>query len=264
LNRLPKPAYNRAMTLLEFDRWVRSILAIDETHGRDRSLNGIQIGPDHRVIKKIAFAVDASLAGFQRAAREGADLLFVHHGLFWGVPLALRGSHYERIHFAMEKELSLYAVHLPLDMHDELGNNAGMAALLGLENLEPFGDYNGLKIGWKGTLPQASSPMDIMKGLWGNTQDMSLLDFGPEKVTSIGIVSGGASREVEQAVDEKLDLYITGEPSHQTYHYCLEQGINVIAAGHYATETFGVKLMAQRVKQELGIDSIFIDLPTGL
>jgi len=252
------------MTLLDFDRWVKNHLALDECQGRDISLNGIQIGPDDRIVRKAAFAVDASLESFKKAADWGADLLFVHHGLFWGKPLALRGSHYQRIEAATSSGISLYAVHLPLDMHPELGNNAVMADMLELQDREAFGDYNGLKIGWKGRLPQEMSCDSIVQRLFGGYHGVNLLSFGPEKVRSLGIVSGGASREVEQAVNEGLDMYITGEPSHQTYHFCQEQGIHVLAAGHYQTETFGVRQMAAKAKEELNLECIFLDIPTGL
>jgi len=252
------------MTLVDFDRWVRSILPLEELERIDISLNGIQIGPDHREIKKAAFAVDASLASFQKAAEWGADLLFVHHGLFWGSPLAIRGSHYDRIKWALDKNLSLYAVHLPLDQHPALGNNAGMASKLDLIKQEPFGSYKGVKIGIKGELPEAMTCNDVVNRLFGGFAGVNLLNFGPEKVKTIGICSGGATREVEQAVEEGLDLFLTGEPSHQNYHFCLEQGINVIAAGHYATETFGVQLMAQKIETDLNIETLYIDIPTGL
>lgn len=252
------------MTLLDFDRWVKSLLALDECRGRDISLNGIQIGPDEKEIRKVAFAVDASLESIEKAAQWGADLLFVHHGLFWGKPLAIRGSHYKRIDAALKGGVSLYAVHLPLDMHAQLGNNGAIAAKLELEELEAFGDYQGLKIGWKGRLARDMTCDDIVQRLFGGYHDINLLSFGPEKIRTLGIVSGGASRIVEQAVDESLDLYITGEPSHETYHYCQEQGINVLAAGHYQTETFGVRQMAARAEEDLKLECIFLDIPTGL
>ncbi|MDR3192369.1 MAG: Nif3-like dinuclear metal center hexameric protein, partial [Treponema sp.] len=137
----------------ELDKFFRSLLDLDGFSAVDSSLNGIQVDNDGE-IHKIAFAVDASLETFKRAAGAGAGLLFVHHGLFWGSPLRISGTHRERIKFLLEHNLALYAVHLPLDQHPSLGNNAALAELLGIESLEPFGLYHDRKIGYKGMLKE--------------------------------------------------------------------------------------------------------------
>ncbi|KGE71591.1 hypothetical protein DC28_09940 [Spirochaeta lutea] len=253
------------MLIEEFDTWARGHLSIDEMAGIDNSINGIQVSCGQREITRAAFAVDACLETFTRAADWGAQLLFVHHGLFWGREQPLVGTHYRRIHALMKEDIALYAAHLPLDAHPELGNNAGMCQVLGLQEREPFGSYHGVKIGYKGLLPEARTVEQVVQQLFGDPgQAIAVLPFGPSKVRSLGIISGGAPFEVDQAIDEGLDLFITGDANHVVYHRCLEAGINVIFAGHYATEVFGPKLMMQRAEAELGLEVRFIHVPTGL
>jgi dinuclear metal center YbgI/SA1388 family protein len=253
------------MNIKEIDSYFRSLLPIDDMERTDISLNGLQVSNKSGEVRKAAFAVDASMESFKRAAQWGADILFVHHGLFWGKALSLTGSHFERIRFLIENNLALYACHLPLDMDSELGNNISVAKILELDDITPFGEYRGKKIGYKGLLKEALSCEELIEKCgFDNDGILSLLKFGPDKCRSIGIITGGACKEVEQAVSEELDLYLTGEISHQIYHQCLEDGINVISAGHYATEIFGVKNVSDKVNSDLGLETVFIDLPTGL
>ncbi|MDC7223072.1 MAG: Nif3-like dinuclear metal center hexameric protein [Spirochaetales bacterium] len=252
------------MTIAEFDKWVRSLLNIEEMAGKDYSLNGLQVGDANREIKKIAFAVDGVKAVFDQAAREGANLLFVHHGLFWGREQPLTGIHYHRVASLIKNDIALYAAHLPLDMHGELGNNIGLARRLNLQELEPFGDFRGKKIGFKGVLPEPARPEDLVMRLFGGWEpDIRLLDFGPEEVRTVALISGGAPDEVAEAIQIGADLYITGESKHSVYHLCREAGINVIFGGHYRTETDGVKSMKKKVEDDLNLDTVFIDIPTG-
>jgi len=231
----------------------------------DNSMNGLQVGRRSGDVAKAAFAVDACMESFQGAADAGADMLIVHHGLFWGKPLAVTGTHYARLAYLIEHDLALYASHLPLDAHPEIGNNAGLARQLGLTNLEPFGEYRGVMIGMRGELSRPETVESILTRLGIQDEEtVSILPFGPPVVRNIGVVSGGAAEDVLEAIDKKLDMYITGEPSHQVYHACLEAGIHMVAAGHYFTETFGPKLLAERIARETGLDTCFIDHPTGL
>jgi dinuclear metal center YbgI/SA1388 family protein len=253
------------MHLKDFDTLIREVLDLDEFSGADVALNGLQVANDKQSVEKAAFAVDACLESIRRAAEWGADLLFVHHGLFWGRPLAVTGGHYQRLRALIQADLALYAVHLPLDMHPQLGNNAGLARRIGLQQLEPFGEYRGMKIGFKGSLPEAMSLEQVVRACCGsNEQGINVLPFGPESVSTVGIVSGGAADEAYQAVDEKLDLFITGDASHTIYHHCLEGGINVIFGGHYLTETYGVTLLSEKLRSESNLQTRFFDIPTGL
>lgn len=253
------------MKLHELDNWCRSFLAIDQMSGKDSSLNGLQVGDRESEIHRVAFAVDACQETFKKAVEEKADVLFVHHGLFWGRPQAVTGPLYKRFEILIKNGLALYAVHLPLDMHPQLGNNAVLAQILGLENLAEFGDYKGTKIGVKGTFPSPVKREEIVKRLFGGwEQSIQMLPFGADPVCSVGIISGGAPREVQDAIDEGLDLYITGDASHEIYHSCIEAGINVIFGGHYLTETSGVQAIQKKMKNELLLETVFIDVPTGL
>jgi len=252
------------VTIKELDRYLRELLRIDDFARDDASQNGIQIENSGRPVNRVAFAVDASLETARRAAEWGAEALLVHHGLFWGRSLVLTGVHYHRIREFIQRDLALYAVHLPLDQHEEVGNNAVMARRLGLSNLEPFGEHHGTCIGWKGTMSEPVTLDRIRQTLLGPGATPGMLPFGPERVTSVGIVSGGAPWDVLQAIDQDLDLFITGEPSHSIYHHCLEAGINVLFGGHYQTEVWGVQALGQRVAEDLNLETTFIDLPTGL
>ena len=252
-------------TAKKLDLFFRDFLDIDGFSESDNSLNGIQVDNDGGEIRKIAFAVDANRETFQRAADSGAGMLFVHHGLFWGAPLALSGHYRERVKFLLDRNICLYAVHLPLDQHPRMGNNAVLAELLGLENIEPFGTYHRKKVGCKGIL---SSPLTVdeaaQKIAFAGRPPTGIFPFGKEKNASCAIISGGAAKEARQAIAEGMDLYITGEAAHEIYHDCLEAGINVIAGGHHSTEVWGVRSVMRHCAEKLNIETEFIDVPTGL
>jgi len=252
-------------TSATLDSFFRSFLEIDGFAKTDNSLNGIQVDTDGREIGKIAFGVDAGLETIERAAASGAGMLFVHHGLFWGAPLRLTGSHRQRLKCLFDHAICLYAVHLPLDQHPRYGNNAVLAETLGLENIEPFGDYHGKKIGYKGIFPQAlTTDQAVRKIAFGDRPPLGVYPFGKKENTSCAVISGGAAKEARQAIDEGIDLYITGEMSHSIYHECLEGKLNMIAGGHYSTEVWGLRAVMRHCAEELHIDTEFIDVPTGL
>jgi dinuclear metal center YbgI/SA1388 family protein len=253
------------MQLAEIDIYFRELLLIDDFARTDSAMNGLQFGDFNSEISGIAFAVDACAETFRRAAEAGAQMLFVHHGLFWGRGYPLTGRHHARIKLLADAGLALYAVHLPLDAHPDLGNNAGIAGKLGLENCEPFADYHGKKIGVKGRLPGVLSLDQVKEKLDMDVQKpLGQLAFGKAEIYSIGIVSGGATWESFQAIEEDLDLYITGDAAHEIYHHCLEAKINVLFGGHYNTETYGVRSLCDKTASDLGLETVFIDLPTGL
>ncbi len=253
------------MHINEIDRFFHELLPIDNIKKADRAINGLQVSNKSKSVSKIAFAVDGSLESFKRAAHWGANMLFVHHGIFWGTERAITGDYFNRIFFLIENNIALYAVHLPLDVDPVIGNNISVTKKAGLEDIEAFGEYHGIKIGYKGIFKKLVSCDEILSALGFNASEMlAILKFGPEKCRSAAVITGGACREVEQAIDENLDLYITGEITHQIYHQCLEAGINIISAGHYLTETFGVKNVAKAVNEKLSIETCFIDIPTGL
>ena len=249
----------------KLDSFFRGFLEIESFAENDRALNGVQVDNNGAEIGKIAFAVDANMETFERAADSRAGMLFVHHGLFWGKPLRLAGNHRQRVKFLLDHNICLYAVHLPLDQHPQMGNNAVLADLLGLERIEPFGVYHGKKIGYKGFFPRPVTVDEaVQKITYAGRQPLGVFPFGKGENSTCAIVSGGAPNEALQAIDEGIDLYVTGEASHQIYHECLEAGLNVIAGGHHSTEVWGLRAVMRHCAGELHIETEFIDVPTGL
>jgi dinuclear metal center YbgI/SA1388 family protein len=254
------------------DAYFRNILDIEGFKGVDSSLNGLQVDNDGSEIKKIAFAVDANLETFKYAASCGAGMLFVHHGLFWKPgdepgyeSMRVKGNYRARLKFLLEHNIALYAVHLPLDQHPQLGNNAGLAELLGLTGLEPFGLYHGRKIGYKGVLDPPLPIEEAVKRIaFMGRPPQGVLPFGKELNTTCAIISGSAPREAMQAIEEGIDLYVTGEVNHQSYQDAQESGLNIIGGGHYSTEVWGVRRVMGRCATELSVEGEFIDAPTGL
>ena len=253
------------LTTGKLDKFFRCLLDLEGLKAADSSLNGLQVDNDGSEIGKIAFAVDASLEVFKRAAAAGAGMLFVHHGLFWGPAVRVQGALRERIKFLLDNNIALYGVHLPLDQHPSLGNNAVLAELLGVKDKEPFGLYHGQKIGYKGKL---SSPLTVEEAVKKISHmgrpPLGVFPFGKKESLNCAVISGGAPMEAFQAIDEGMDLYVTGECSHTVYHYAQESCLNFIAGGHYSTEVWGVIRVMEECANKLGIDTEFIDLPTGL
>ncbi len=253
------------MLLRNLDTFLKEFLEIESFSQIDASLNGLQVGRPDKEVRRVAFSVDAALETMQRAVEAKADLLVVHHGLFWGQAEAIVGPRFERMRTLIENDLCLYAVHLPLDAHLEVGNNAVMAKRLGLREIEPFGRYHGRFVGCKGQLPDDKTIREVAEALFTSAENaLALLPFGTEGIRSVGIVSGGAPRNVSEAIEEGLDLFITGDASHTIYHEALEAGINVVFGGHYATETWGVRRLADLLSEKYGVETIEIDVPTGL
>ncbi len=230
---------------------------------QDASDNGLQVG-GVKEVTKVALAVDACQASFEAAVAAGAHMLVVHHGLFWGEVKRLTGPHYRRVKTLLDDGVSLYACHLPLDAHPEVGNNVELARLLGLDETEPFGDYRGMTIGVGAAL---SPPLPLAKFVERVRAQIGLplrvYDFGPTTVERAALVSGGAVNMVDQVAEAGYDTFVTGETTHTFYHDIREYGLNVICAGHYATETVGLKALARHLAQKFGLDTTFIDLPTG-
>jgi dinuclear metal center YbgI/SA1388 family protein len=216
-------------------------------------------------VTRLALAVDASLAAFDGAAEAGAQMLIVHHGLFWGKPLLVTGIHRRRLGRLFDANLSLYAAHLPLDLHPEVGNNAVLARWLQLEDLAPFGDYQGSPAGYAGSLPEAVPLGDLVSRVESALQEQvaAVWPFGVQTVRTVGIVSGGAAFLVGQAATAGVDVYLTGEQSHSYFHEAQELKMNVVFGGHYATETAGLKALGVHLAGKFSLDVTFLDLPTG-
>jgi dinuclear metal center YbgI/SA1388 family protein len=224
------------------------------------ALNGLQLQNNGQVTK-IASAVDASLPVIRKAISAGADLLLVHHGMFWQGAQPIKGAYYEKIRLAIEANLAIYSSHLPLDVHPELGNNALLAKAIGLKNPVPFLPWKQLHIGLQGSI--GISREDLRKRIEVAVGgSVHLCPAGPEFIESVGLCTGGAGSEIAQATN--LDAFITGEGPHWSYPLAEELGVNLYYAGHYATETFGVKALAAHINTKFGIEHLFMDHPTGL
>jgi dinuclear metal center YbgI/SA1388 family protein len=239
---------------------LNSLLSISDIS--DDSCNGLQVeGSDE--ITTIGLAVDACLAVFQKAAAGNCQMLVVHHGMIWKGLTGITGIVKRQIEFLLKNDLNLYAVHLPLDLHPELGNNIGLARSLGLIDIQPFGVYKGKAIGFMGALQEPMSIDGIgavLRGAIGGNS--SSLPFGKKLNRTVGVVSGGAADIVPEAIAKGVDCYITGEPTHWNHHMALEGKLNVLYCGHYHTETLGVKLLGEHLSKIFGVKTIFIDEPT--
>ena len=231
----------------------------------DKSRNGLQVEGKEEV-EKIAFAVDACMDTFIKARTFGADMLIVHHGLIWGGIEYVRGLVQKRLKFLLENELNLYAAHLPLDLHPEVGNNAQLLKLLELEPREPFGSYNGLNIGYISEFDEPK-PLPLVAQILVEklkTDYVKAYEFGVEEIRRVGVVSGRGGFAIPEAIEKGVNLFITGEFLHDDYHTAKEGRLSVIAAGHYASETLGVKALMPVLREKFGVKTVFIDNPTGL
>ena len=244
---------------------ARLVSALDKELEIDRftddSHNGLQVANAGRVTK-ICLGVDATLPFFERAAACGADLVICHHGLSWGDSLKrITGLNHRLLSFLMEHDMALWACHLPLDAHPHLGNNARLAAALGLRTRQPCFVYHGQKIGVRGTLPRPLPFADFLKRVeqvvGGHVRS---LDFGRPAVRTVGIVSGGAPSQIAEAIEMGLDVYLTGESNLHAYNLAAQERINAVFAGHYATERFGVQAVGTWVRRRFGLPAAFVDL----
>ena len=255
------------MTLNELCKYFDSFLNMGEFLA-DPSQNGLQVQnsePDTKQIKKVAFAVDACQESIDKAVAENADVLFVHHGLFWGHGIPITKNHYNRIASLIKNDVALFACHIPLDASKVVGNNYGLANRLGLENLSDFGYWRGMSIGVKGSFKNPLSMEEICKILLPNGEKINtILDFGKKQIETVAIISGGGGDDLFQAIDENIDLYITGELGHEQFHLAKENNISVIAGGHYNTETVGVSLVMDKMMKDTDIKGVFIDAPTHM
>jgi dinuclear metal center YbgI/SA1388 family protein len=250
--------------LFDLIRAANEWLSLDAIPDYPGALNGLQLENSGEVTK-IAAAVDACLPVIESACASGANLLVVHHGLFWQGAQRLEGALYRKLKLAMDHDLAIYSAHLPLDVHPELGNNALFFRALGLEvAATPFFPWKGWEMGVRASvgLPREELLVRVARAT-GITPH--LCPGGPNRVKEIGIITGGAGSQIHDLAATGIDTFITGEGPHWSYPAAEELGINLIYAGHYATETFGVKALAERWKSEFPtLTTSFIDHPTGL
>jgi dinuclear metal center YbgI/SA1388 family protein len=266
--------------LTDLAQYLDEYLRIGEVPDERNAVNGLQV-ENSGVVGSIVAAVDASLATIEgvitgltaaaasRPRRPAAPLILAHHGLFWDGNVPITGRRYKRVAALLRHDVALYAAHIPLDLHPEVGNNVVMAERLGIEVEGWFGDYRGSPLGVWGP---AHGPLLTREGLLSEVNralgtfapGARLVAGGPERVSRIGIITGGAGNMIAEARAADLDTYITGEGPHHTYFDAMEYGVNVIYAGHYATETLGVQALASHLGERFDLEWEFHDHPTGM
>ena len=226
------------------------------------ALNGLQV-ENGGTVTRVAVAVDAVQATIDAAVAAGADLLLVHHGLFWDGHQPVTGRRYQRLNTLLDAEVAVYSAHLPLDVHPEVGNNVVLAKALGIEIDGTVGSYRGHPIGVSGRLELRREALAArLDQLLGSR--VKLVAGGPERTTRVGVVTGGAASETTAARQQGIDTFITGEGAHHNYFDAEEGGINLLLGGHYATETFGVKALGRHLEARFALPWTFVDHPTGL
>jgi dinuclear metal center YbgI/SA1388 family protein len=233
----------------------------------DASANGLQVGDTEMDVPHVAFAVDAATATIEAAVDAGADALVVHHGLSWGGIERVTGRTYDRVASLVEADIGLYVSHLPLDGHPTLGNAAGVADLLHLTDREPFGAVGPETIGLRGRLPTPTSigalSEDLSTTLETGGENVQVISHGAKEITDLAIVTGSGADWVQEAAAADVDALLTGEGKGRLYHDAREAELSVLLAGHYATETFGVRNLAE-LASEWGLETTYISHPTGL
>jgi len=243
-------------------------LRTSEVPDYDAALNGLQLANAGRVTR-VAAAVDFSADTVAGALREGANMLLVHHGMFWRGAHALVGRAYERLHSAITGDLAVYGSHIPLDLHPVFGNNVLLAKELGLDSRETFGRYRGVEIGVQGASDLSTQALvERIRAFSArfNTTAVSTPFSDGRRTRRWAIITGaGASADsLAEARERDVDTFIVGEGAHHTAVEAIEYGLVVVYAGHYATETLGVRAVAAELSQRFDVSSVFVNMPTGL
>ncbi|MBK1790426.1 Nif3-like dinuclear metal center hexameric protein [Persicirhabdus sediminis] len=243
-------------------RWMNEELNLSEVPDYSGAMNGLQLANSGEV-NKVATAVDASLPVFEKAVAAGADLLIVHHGMFWQGAQMLTGANYKKIKLAMDNDMAVYSAHIPLDVHPLFGNNACLAREIGMSDAQPYFPWKGIQLGLKQNMEISRDELRarLEKAVGG---PVHVCPAGPEKVGMVGLITGGAGSEVQAMADAGIQTYITGEGQHWTYPLAEELGVNLFYAGHYATETFGVNALSEVLSGKFKLAKEAIIHPTGL
>jgi dinuclear metal center YbgI/SA1388 family protein len=234
---------------------------------RDYCPNGLQV-PTTVPVQTVVTGVSANVALIERAVAEGADLVLVHHGLFWrGEPLEITPLKHRRLAPFFAHDMALAAYHLPLDGHPEHGNNALIAAGLGAQTEGRFAEQGGREIGvhvrFEGDGLTIDDLSERVQALMGGRAPLAIAG-GPERIRTLGIVSGAATDDVHGAIDLGLDAYLTGEPAERAFSIAHDAGIHFLAAGHHATETFGVRRLGDLLAREFGVRHVWVDVPNPI
>jgi dinuclear metal center YbgI/SA1388 family protein len=252
-----------AVPLRDVVAYLDAYLAIDRIPDHETALNGLQLENSGAVTGFVA-AVDASQQTIDRVVAECAPgtMLVVHHGLFWDGNQPVRGRRYRKLRTLIDHDVAVYAAHIPLDIHPVVGNNVVLARDLGITDPTPFDVYRGVPFGAAGPLTIARDVLVERLEQLLRTR-VQLVPGGPETTARVGVITGAAGDRVQAAHDAGLDTYVTGEGAHHTVFDALELGINLIYAGHYATETVGVQALAGQLAERYRLAWLFHDHPTG-
>jgi dinuclear metal center YbgI/SA1388 family protein len=231
----------------------------------DMGPNGLQV-PGAEEVTKVVTGVSAQRELFERAAAAGAELVLAHHGLFWDfAPRSIGPALKERLRILFDNDISLAAYHLPLDGHPEVGNNALICAALGFERAEPFAEHRGRPIGFVGRSAEGIGFADLRaRCAEAFEQDPFVWEYGPERVHSIGVVSGGAPGDLAGAIRLGLDAFLTGETAEHTMAEARENEIHFIAGGHYATERLGIRRLGELVAERFRVEQEFVEIPNPI
>lgn len=250
------------MRLAELVEYLDSYLRVTEIPDAPVALNGLQV-QNSGTVTRAAVAVDAGAATIDGAIAAGCDLLIVHHGLLWDGNVPVTGRRYRRLQRLLQNDVALYAAHIPLDVHPEVGNNAVLAREIGIETRGTFGDYHGIDLGVWGEceITREALAARLDETLGGRVH---LIPGGPERIRRVGVITGAAGSMIADAVAAGLDAFVTGEGAHHTYFDAMEGGINAYYGGHYATETWGVRALGAHLSERFDLPGAFIDHPTGM
>ncbi len=250
------------MQRTELVRYLDEYLQIHEI--KDYGPQGLQIEGTPQV-NKIVGMVDAQQPCVEAALAHQADLLLVHHGIFWGNARRLHGSFGRLVRTYLEADLNLYAAHLALDAHPEVGNNAQLARRLGLTVQSWWAQINGVPLA---VLAETDPPLllaDLVERFTDRVGSPKLvLEHGPERIRRVGILSGSGARHIEEAATLGCDAFVTGETSHTEYYQALNTGMHILYGGHYTSETVGVQALGRHLQDRFGVEFEFVDMPTGL
>jgi dinuclear metal center YbgI/SA1388 family protein len=250
------------MRLQELSAYLDAYLHVAEVPDYPSALNGLQVA-NSGTVRSLAVAVDAVQATIEGAIAAGADLLLVHHGLFWDGNRPVTERRYRRLRRLFAADVAVYSAHLPLDMHAEVGNNAVLARALDIAAGGHFGEYQGWPLGVWGELAIGRDELRArLEALLGGS--VRMIAGGPERIRTAGVITGGAGEMLTAAQSAGLDAFITGEGAHHHFFDAVEGGVNLYFGGHYATEVWGVRALAEHLERQFGLPWSFVDNPTGL
>ncbi|MFO7793003.1 MAG: Nif3-like dinuclear metal center hexameric protein [Candidatus Saliniplasma sp.] len=240
----------------ELVRDLNDYLNVDQIE--DDTHNGIQVDADSS-IQKVAFAVDARRDIIEKAVDQDADLLVTHHGMIWGGVKSITKKFYKLISLFLKNDMALYVSHLPLDVHEEIGNNVLLAKTVGSEPVDTFFDYNGTEVCLMAEFGEEKKVSEVAKILSEKLEAETTVYLGDRKVKKVGIMTGKGGSAVSLAKEEGTDLFITGERSYMAYNEAIDMGLPLIMGGHYATEILGIQALMEKVEKEYNFECFWID-----